>query len=107
MNSYRYKITVEALTGAKGEPVEGQTLSFEAANHDDLLGIVDRMRARLPFDSDTVASLGIGLKLFSEVALVQRNDPMFETIRPALGEFVRGLKQRSAEEQPKNLGLLL
>ena len=107
MNSYRYKITVEALTGAKGEPVEGQILSFEAANHDDLLGIVDRMRARLPFDSDTVASLGIGLKLFSEVALVQRNDPMFAMIRPALGEFVRGLKQRSAQDQPKTLGLLL
>jgi hypothetical protein len=107
MNSYRYKITVEALTGAKGEPVEGQTLSFEAANHDDLLGIVERMQARLPFDGDTVASLGIGLKLFSEVALMQRNDPMFAMIRPALSEFVRGLKQRSTEELPKNLGLLL
>jgi hypothetical protein len=107
MSSYRYKITVEALTGAKGEPVEGQTLSFEAANHDDLLGIVERMRARLPFDGDTVASLGIGLKLFSEIALMQRNDPMFAMIRPALNEFVRALKQRSAEELPKNLGLLL
>ena len=30
MNSYRYKITVEALTGAKGEPVEGRSLCFEA-----------------------------------------------------------------------------
>jgi Domain of Unknown Function with PDB structure (DUF3861) len=59
MNSYRYKITVEALTEAKGEPVEGQTLSFEAANHDDILGIVERMRARLPFDGDTVACLGL------------------------------------------------
>lgn len=48
MNPYRYKITVEALTGAKGEPVEGRTLSFEAASHDDILGIVDRMRALLP-----------------------------------------------------------
>ncbi len=55
MNSYRYKITVEALTGAKGEQVEGRTLSFEAANHDDILGIVERMQARLPFDKDTVA----------------------------------------------------
>jgi hypothetical protein len=107
MNSYRYKITVEALTGAKGEPVEGRMLSFEAANHDDILGIVERMQARLSFDNDTVASLGVGLKLFSEVALTQRNDPMFAMIRPALGEFVRGMKQRSAEEQPKNLGLLL
>jgi hypothetical protein len=94
MNPYRYKITVEALTGAKGEPVQGRVLSFEAANHDDILGIVERMRARLPFDCDTVASLGVGLKLFSEVALMQRDDPMFAAIRPALGEFVRGLKQR-------------
>ena len=99
MNSYRYKITVEALTGAKGEPVEGRTLSFEAANHDDILGVVERMQTRLPFDNDTVASLGVGLKLFSEVTLMQRNDPMFATIRPALGEFVRELKQR-----PENVG---
>ena len=107
MNSYRYKITVEALTGAKGEPIEGRTLSFEAANHDDILGIVERMQTRLPFDNDTVASLGVGLKLFSEVSLMQRNDPMFAMIRPALSEFVRGLKQRSAAEPPASLGSLL
>jgi Domain of Unknown Function with PDB structure (DUF3861) len=107
MNSYRYKITVEALTGAKGEPVEARSLSFEAANHDDILGIVDRMRARLPFDEDTIASLGVGLKLFSEVTLEQRHDPMFAMIRPALSEFVRGLKQRSTAEAPTSLGRLL
>ena len=100
MNSYRYRITVEALTGAKGEPVEGRALTFEAANHDDILGIVERMRAGLPFDGDTIASLGVGLKLFSEVALMHRNDPMFADIRPALREFVRGLKARQGEKTP-------
>jgi Domain of Unknown Function with PDB structure (DUF3861) len=64
MNSYRYKITVETLTGAKGDPVEGRILSFEAANHDDILGIVERMQARLPFDEVTVASLGGGVEAF-------------------------------------------
>jgi Domain of Unknown Function with PDB structure (DUF3861) len=107
MNSYRYRITVEALTGAKGEPVHRQALTFEAANHDDILGIVDRMRARLPFDGDTVASLGVGLKLFSEVALMHRDDPMFAVIQPGLGEFVRGLKQRTAAQPPVILGALL
>jgi Domain of Unknown Function with PDB structure (DUF3861) len=106
MNSYRYKITVEALTGAKGEPVEGRTLSFEAENHDDILGVVERMRARLPFDEDTTASLGVGLKLFSEVTLLHRNDPMFAMIGPALREFVRGLKERSIVE-PASPGRLL
>jgi hypothetical protein len=107
MSAYRYKITVEALTGATGEPVEGRTLSFEAANHDDIFGIVDRLRARLPFDKDTIASLGVGLKLFSEVTLRQRNDPMFAMIQPALREFARGLKERSAALPPASLGRLL
>src|SRR5580704_15232218 len=107
MNSYRYKITVEALAGAKGEPVEGRTLCFEAANHDDILGSVDRLRARLPFDESTIASLGVGLKLFSEVTVAQRNDPMFAMIQPALSEFIRGLKQRSIAAAPVSLGRLL
>ncbi len=101
MNSYRYRITVEALTDAKGEPLEGsRTLTFDASNHDDILGIVDRMRTRLPFDTHTTAALGVGLKVFSEVALMHRNDPMFTSIRPALSEFVSELKQRTAKELP-------
>ena len=97
MNSYRYRITVEMLTGAKGEAVEGRRLTFEAANHDDILGIVERMRSHLPFDENTTASLGVGLKLFSEVALVHRTDPMFASIRPALSEFIGSLKKRPGE----------
>jgi hypothetical protein len=107
MNSYRYRITVEALTGAKGEPVQGRQLTFEAANHDDILAIVDRMRSKLPFSADAVASLGIGLKLFSEVALVHRTEPMFDTIRPALREFVQNLKQMSQLEPQESVGRLL
>jgi Domain of Unknown Function with PDB structure (DUF3861) len=107
MNSYRYRITVEALTDAKGEPVQGRRLSFEAANHDDILAIVERMQTKLPFNADAVASLGVGLKLFSEVALVHRANPMFEGIRPALGEFVQGLKQMPVVEMPVGAGRLL
>lgn len=102
MNSHRYKITVEALSDAKG-----RSLSFEAANHEDILEIVERMRARLPLDEDTIASLGVGLKLFSEVTLAQRHDPMFAMIGPALKEFSRNLKERSAAEAPASLGRLL
>ena len=35
MNSYRYRITVEKLSDAKGERVDGQSLSFYTAHHDD------------------------------------------------------------------------
>jgi hypothetical protein len=97
MNSFRYRITVEKLTNAKGEPVDGQSLSFYAANHDDILEIVRRMRERLPFDAATAASLGVGLKLFSEVTLAHRDEPLFAEISPALGGFIRQLKQPAQE----------
>jgi hypothetical protein len=92
MKSYRYRITVEKLADAKGEAVHGHCLSFYAANHDDILAIVNRLQERLPFDAATSASLGVGLKLFSEVALVHRDNPMFQEIRPALSAFMQQLK---------------
>jgi hypothetical protein len=94
MNSYRYRITIEKLADAKGEAVHGQSLSFYAANHDDILEIVSKLQAKLPFDAGTAASLGVGLKLFSEVALVHRNNPMFAEVRPALSAFIQQLKQQ-------------
>lgn len=93
MNSYRYRVTLEKLADAKGDPVTGQSLSFYATNHDDILAIVERLQARLPFAAGTAASLGVGLKLFSEVALTYRNDPLFAEIRPALSSFIKQLKQ--------------
>jgi len=94
MNSYRYRVTVEKLSDARGEAVYGQSLSFYTANHDDILAIVEKIQAKLPLDAGTAASLGVGLKLFSEVALIHRNSPMFTNIRPALSEFIQQLKSQ-------------
>jgi hypothetical protein len=94
MNSYRYRITVEKLSDARGQPVHGESLSFYVSNHDDILTIVKRLETRLPFDAGTSASLGVGLKLFGEVVLTHRNDPMFAEIQPALTEFIQFLKKQ-------------
>ena len=97
MNSYCYRVTVEKLSDAKGDPLHGESLSFYAANHDDILAIVEKLQTKFPLlNAGSVASLGVGLKLFSEVALVQRNYPIFANIRPALSEFIQQLKQDSA-----------
>jgi hypothetical protein len=92
VNSFRYRVTVEKLSDAKGDPVHGECLSFYTANHDDILAIVERMQAKLPMDAGTAASLGVGLKLFSEVALIRKDDPMFAEIRPAVRDFMMKLK---------------
>jgi len=93
MNSYRYRITVEKLADAQGDPVAGQSLSFYTANHDDILAIVNRLQTQLPFAAGTAASLGVGMKLISEVALIHHDNPLFADIRPVLMSFIQQLKQ--------------
>jgi hypothetical protein len=83
---------VEKLADARGEPVAGQSLTFYTANHDDIFEIVNRLEAKLPFSAGTAASLGVGLKLFSEVTVAHRNNPLFAEIRPALATFIQQLK---------------
>ena len=50
MKGYRYRITVEPLADAKGEPIPQAPLVFEAGNHDELLGLAQRVRERGEFD---------------------------------------------------------
>jgi hypothetical protein len=92
VNSYRYRVTLERLANAKGDPVTAQSFSFYATNHDCILANVDKLRTWLWFAAGTAASRG-GLRLFSEVALTDRNDPLFAVIRPALSRFIKQLKQ--------------
>lgn len=94
MKQHRYRITVEHLADANGQPsTYAEPLQFEAGNHDDMLAIVARMRQRGDFDADTAASLAIGLKLFSEVMLMHRDHPLFAELAPHFGAFMKRLKQ--------------
>jgi hypothetical protein len=95
MKGHRYRITIEHLATPKGDAPLQPPLRFEAVNHDEILGIVARIRASAQYDEDEAAALGIGLKLFSEVMLKRRDDPLFAEIRPAMRAFIGGLKERN------------
>jgi len=93
MKQHLYRITVEHLADKEGQPpATPALLSFEAGNHDELLGIVERIRARGEFDADTSAAFAIGLKLFGEVMLTHRGHPLFEEMGPQFGAFMKRLK---------------
>lgn len=92
MRGYRYRITVEPIEGPKGERIEQAPLVFEAANHDEILELVERRRQRRDFDGNTAACLMIGLKLFSEVVLQNRKEPLFAPLFPHLRDFIHRLK---------------
>ncbi|MGC3964144.1 MAG: DUF3861 domain-containing protein [Rhodocyclaceae bacterium] len=94
MKQHRYRITVEHIADAKGNPIDGAApLQFEARNHDELLSIVERVRSRGEFDADTAAAMAVGMKLFGEVMLENRDHPLFADFFPHFVDFIKQLKK--------------
>jgi hypothetical protein len=96
MKQHRYRITVEHLQDPGGNPVTRAPLTFETGNHDDIFSIVERMRGRGDFDAETATSLAVGLKLFSEVMLENRDHPLFTELQPHFKQFMKHLKKGPA-----------
>ncbi|HEY0064695.1 MAG TPA: DUF3861 domain-containing protein [Telluria sp.] len=93
MKQHTYRITVEHLSDAKGQPSTYEApLQFEVGNHDDLFSIVERMRQRQEFDCATNTALAVGLKLFSEVMLEHRESALFADLLPHFSAFMKKLK---------------
>ncbi|MDE1163429.1 MAG: DUF3861 domain-containing protein [Acidobacteriaceae bacterium] len=98
---YKYRVTLERIVkeGAKlpsGSPED--RLQFEADNHDDLFAIIARQRAKGLWSEDEATSLAVGLKLFGEVMLHNRKDPLFEPLSLPFREFIGRLKALPAKE---------
>jgi Domain of Unknown Function with PDB structure (DUF3861) len=99
MKQHRYRITLEHLATAKGEPGTHPPLAFEARNHDDLFQIVERARGKQLLDADSATAMVLGLKLLSEVALENRDNPLFAELRGPLREFIMKLKKTGRADE--------
>ena len=91
MKKHRYRITVERL--AEEDEAASAPLQFEVANHDEILAIIERIRSQGRFDPASAAAFGLGLKLFGETLLDNRDSPPFAALMPHFGEFMKTLKQ--------------
>jgi hypothetical protein len=96
MKQHRYRITVEHLETSHGEVLSRDPLVFTARNHDDLFEIVVRSRAITGLSNDDSAAMAIGLKLLSEIALENRNHPLFSELHEPIREFITKLKKAHA-----------
>lgn len=92
---HRYRVTVEHLATPNGEGETHAPLSFETLNHDDILAIADRSVAGGLYARDESLALAIGLKLFTEVMLGHREDPLFAELQPAMRAFIGRFKERN------------
>lgn len=94
MRQHRYRITVEHIADANGNPSKyEEPLHFEVGNHDDIFSVVERLQQRGDFDRDTAMAFGVGLKLFSEVMLENKDSPLFLSMQPHFMQFMMELKK--------------
>lgn len=101
MRAHQYQITVEYLRGRHAGPELHQPVVFEVGNHDDIIDIIKSVQESQMFDRDTSASMVLGMKLFSEVMLKHRKDPLFEPMLAAYHQYVGQFKQRINEARPQ------
>ncbi|WP_353155891.1 DUF3861 domain-containing protein [Herminiimonas fonticola] len=94
MSAHNYRVTLEYLGGKHAASDLHKPVQFEAGNHDDLFNIIQRVQTAQLTDADTAAALTLGMKLFGEVMLKHRKDPLFEKLQPAYREFIGAFKER-------------
>lgn len=93
MKGHLYRLTLEHLEDAKGNPQDRPPLQVDVRNHDDLHAIVEKVQAKGLFDADTATAFAIGLKLFREVMLQHRDLEMFQALDPQFSEFMKAFKK--------------
>jgi hypothetical protein len=90
---YKYRIAIKVLDRTTdAEATEGEAMQFDTENHDDLFKIVEAVRSKGILDEDKSAVLAIGLKLFSEVVLEKKRDPLFAPLSEPIRNFIQQLK---------------
>lgn len=88
----KYHLELKELSLKDGS--EGaKTLAFDFDNHDDLFSIFEIINSKKIFDDkQTSNEFALGLKLFTEVMLKNKQHRLFEELRPAIMEFMKKLK---------------
>lgn len=97
---HSYRITVQNLTPVPSANT-APSITFEVTNHDEILGLVERVAARGFLPDDEAAEFTVGLKLFSEVMLRHRRDPLFADLFPHFSAFMKRLKGDAPSEAAK------
>ena len=91
----KYKLTLEEISLAKEDDLSNAPLTLEFDNHDNLFNIINAVKSKGLFeDENQSAEFAIGLKMFTEVILKNRDNELFAALQPAIGEFMKKLKSK-------------
>ena len=89
----RYKLSLETIDDNTDHQAPLNKIEFKFENHDDLFKVIELAKGKNLFaeERETIEFV-IGLKLFSEVILRNRELPLFDELKPAIKEFMKKLK---------------
>jgi hypothetical protein len=90
-----YKIRLEEVLLKDNTPAQ-KSIEFEFKNHDDIFNIIDKMQEMDVFgDKGQAVEFALGVKLFSEVLLNHKENPLFDELKPAFAKFMKKLKGKN------------
>lgn len=103
--AYTYHLRLEQVAGISPDSPRHEPLELEFDNHDDIFTIIERLRQRDLFaEPGQATEFAIGLKMFSEVMLKNRQHPLFEELTPAFRAFMQRLKSGADAGKPAASG---
>lgn len=88
---YAYRVIIQRLAAS---PLNGaaRELTFDTDNHDEIIQLVEKIKSRGIVADGEAAAFTVGLKLFGEVMLRHRHEPLFAELYPHFGTFMKRLK---------------
>jgi hypothetical protein len=93
IKGHEYHVVVRHLKDAKGEPSSHEEpIEFSAINHDDFFVNLSLLRQADLMDEETLKQFVVGLKLFMEVMMHNREIPLFKEFFPQMLKFMKELK---------------
>ena len=94
MKQHQYQITVKHVADAQGNPsTYTEELHFNAYNHDDLFKVLEHIQQSNLLEDEKAKAFAVGLKLFGETLLENKQHPLFKAFLPQFIEFMKTLKQ--------------
>ena len=89
----KYHLTLKLQQYANGDTAPEKQFEFGFDNHDEVFSIIERIQEKDPFnDVEQAAQFALGLKLFSEVMLKNRQHQLFEELGAIFPVFMKKLK---------------
>ena len=91
--SNKYYLTLSLKEYANGETEPAKELGIQFDNHDEVFSIIERIKDKNIFeDPNEATQFALGLKLFSEIKLKHRKNPLFDELNEVFPVFMKKLK---------------